>query len=125
MHWSEKYIGKPYCDANCAELAAIVLRNEFDHHLELPGVDSDNVFALSEQISNHRGDYAERTVNPQEGDAVLMRSMGRLNHVGVYCVIDGHAWVLHAVRNAGQTCLHRLPDLARFNITIEGFYRWL
>jgi hypothetical protein len=125
MHWAERYVGMPYADANCAELAVMVRRDVFDHDISLPSAVDGGVFALSEQIASHQGDFAERTINPVEGDAVLMRSCGRLNHIGVYCVISGQAWVLHAIKNAGQTALHRIADLEKINISIEGFYRWL
>jgi hypothetical protein len=125
VHWSIKYVGKPYAEADCAELAVEVQHVEFGRCIGLPCERFGGPFALSDQISRHQGDYAERTESPQDGDAVLMRARGRLNHIGIYCDIGGQPWVLHAMRNAGQTCLHPLADLEKLNLQVEGFYRWL
>lgn len=125
MHWSAKYIGQPYAQADCAELAVQVRAAEFDHRLVLPTERDPNPFTLSALIGHHQGDYAERTASPHEGDAVLMRARGRLNHVGIYCDIHGQPHVLHALKHTGQTCLHRLHELPAMNLEIEGFYKWL
>ena len=123
-HWSHQYIGKPYTEADCAQLAILVLKNEFNQVVNLPTERGDNVFSLSSQIAKHQGDYAEKTNRPTEGDAVLMRCRGRLNHIGIYCDISGQAYVLHALRGAGQACLHRLDALPGLSLEVEGFYRW-
>lgn len=125
MHWANRYVGKPYAEADCAELAMLVRENQFDHAVSLPTEREPSPFALSSLISRNQQDYAERVEQPHEGDAVMMRSRGRLNHIGIYCELGGQGYVLHALKNAGQACLHRLDDIERHNLQIEGFYRWL
>ena len=123
-HWSESFVGLPYAQADCAALAARVQREVVGRDLALPGERAAGLRGLSTQIVELKADYAEPVEIPRDGDAVLMVARGRLQHVGVYCDIDGSPWVLHAVRNAGQTCLHRLCDLSRYGLTVEGYYRW-
>lgn len=124
-HWAIAYVGKPYEEADCAELAVLVQAEQFNRTLELPTDRCPGPFGLSAMIGQHRRDFAERTDFPEDGDAVLMRVRGRLNHVGIYCDIGGTAYVLHALKSAGQACLHRIADLPPLQIEIEGFYTWL
>jgi hypothetical protein len=58
-----------------------------------------------------------------DGDAVLMKS-GSLWHVGVYILLGGAPYVLHAMKNAQQVVRHRLRDLPNQGLTVEGFYKW-
>ncbi len=124
MHWSARYIGKPYQEADCAALAALVLKNEFNHDINLPRERPAGVFALSAQINHNQADFASPTDRPKEGDAVLMLARGRVNHVGIYCQIGAVAYVLHSLKNAGQCCLHKLTELNRYHLSVEGFYTW-
>lgn len=124
-HWAIAYVGKPYAEADCAELAVLVQAEQFNRRLELPTDRCPGPFGLSALIGQHRRDFAERTDFPEDGDAVLMHVRGRLNHVGIYCEIGGTDYVLHALKSAGQACLHRLADLPPLQIEIEGFYAWL
>jgi hypothetical protein len=124
-HWSEQFVGLPYAQADCAALAERVQRQVFRRDISLPGDRAVGLRGLSGQIDALKADYAEKVETPRDGDAVLMIARARLQHVGVYCDIGGLPYVLHAVRNAGQTCLHRLCDLPRYGLTVEGYYRWL
>lgn len=124
-HWSTRYIGRPYSETNCAELAARVQREVFGLEIALP--DAMPTFAghQSKMIDALGADYAYRVTAPADGDAVLMRCRGRLSHVGVYCDFGrGYGYVLHAMKSAGQVVLHRVRDLARVNLDLEGYYRW-
>lgn len=123
-HWSQPYVGLPYREADCAALAGRVQREVFGRELALPEARAPGLRTLSWQIEELKADYAEPAPTPRDGDAVLMLARARLQHIGVYCDIDGVPYVLHAVRNAGQTCLHRLCDLGRYGLTVEGYYRW-
>jgi len=122
-HWSAQYIGRPYAETNCAELAALVQREVFGRAIALP--DAMPTFAghQSKMIDALGADYAYRVACPEDGDAVLMQCRGRLSHVGVFCDLQG-GYVLHAVKNAGQVVLHRVRDLGRVNLVLEGYYRW-
>lgn len=123
-HWSEQYVGTAYADCDCAQLAQRVQREMFGRAIAMPSERDGGVFALSAQIQRLRDDYGTRTETPAEGDAVVTCQHGRLWHVGIYVVIGGEPYVLHAVRSAGQACLHKLRDLARWGFTVEGYYQW-
>lgn len=123
-HWAVAYVGLPYASADCAQLAERVQREQFGRELALPTERAVGLRELSRQIDDWRHRLAEPTRAPAEGDAVLMLARGRLMHIGIYCLIEGQPHVLHAMRNAGQACLHLLRDLPRQGLTVEGFYRW-
>lgn len=128
MHWSENYIGKPYRlgDADCAALVCEVQEQEFD------GTVPEFVLAMRENTRLKRVEQLESlareavtpTDNPDEGDVVLMLCKGRPSHVGVYCVVDGEPSVLHAMENAKMVVLHRIRDLEKFWLKVEGYYKW-
>lgn len=127
-HWSEQYIGKPYeiNSADCARLLSQVRKEVFN--LPVPS-DIDIQRSASRlgrvgQMSDLVESYGEKTENPQEGDAVLMICRGRPSHIGVYCIVDGEPCVLHAMENAGMVVLHRIRELNRVFLLVEGYYTW-
>lgn len=128
MHWSETYIGKPYRlgDADCAALVCEVREQQFD------GTVPEFVLAMRENTRLKRVEQLETlsreavtsTHNPKEGDVVLMFCRGRPSHVGVYCVVDNEKSVLHAMENAKMVVRHRIRDLEKFGLKVEGYYKW-
>jgi len=124
LHWASKYVGTPYSEYDCAELAVHVLHEQFGREINLPTTRGAGVRGISNQISDLQSDFADETSEPAEGDAVLMRSRGRINHIGIYCYANGEPSVLHAMRNTGCTCLHKLRELQNLGLVLEGFYRW-
>lgn len=127
-HWAETYIGRQYADngADCAALACDVWREVFGHALPAGAatVRADSRLQRCRQIDQAIAEMLTPTEAPREGDVVLMKSAGRLEHVGVYVEINGERWVLHALRNAGHVVLHRLRDLPAQGLAVEGFYQW-
>jgi hypothetical protein len=117
-------VGLPYAEADCAELARRVRLEVFGQAVPLPAERAAGLRGLSRQIEDLKADYGTPTTAPADGDAVLMYTRGRLRHVGLYCLIGGVAWVLHALRGAGETRRHRLRELPGYGIQVEGFYRW-
>jgi len=126
MTWWQAYIGQAYIpgENDCAALAVRVQAEVFGREIDLPTERATSVRGMSRQIEAHKNDFATRTDNPDDGDAVLMIGRGRLDHIGVFVMINGEGYVLHAMRDAGQVCLHRLRDLHRYGLDIEGFYQW-
>ena len=122
--WTDKYIGTPYTECDCAQIAQRVQFERFDREITLPSERDGGVFALSAQIQRVRDDYGTPTDHPVEGDAVVMLAAGRLWHIGVYVVVGSTPHVLHALRNAGQTCLHKIRDLPMMGLAVEGYYQW-
>ena len=127
-HWAEEFVGRPYeiGTADCARLLSQVRREVF----QLPVPDEIEVeraasrLGRAAQMTDLVSEYGEPIENPVEGDCVLMMSRGRPSHVGVYCVVDGEPSVLHAMENAKMVVLHRIRDLPRIFLTVEGFYKW-
>ena len=127
-HWSEKYIGQAYMPhtADCARLLSRVRKEEFG--LPVPtDIEVDRAQSRLGRIGQMKDlvkEFGNKTENPQEGDAVLMLCRGRPSHIGVYCVVDGEPAVLHAMENAGMVVLHRIRELNRAFLTVEGYYSW-
>lgn len=126
MHWAEAYVGEPYLEGeqDCGSFSVRVVAEQFGRRIRLPTARAQGLRGLSRQIVDLLDDYGEPVVIPCEGDAVLMVSRGELQHIGLYCEVRGEACVLHAVRNAGQVCLHPLRMLSTLGLVVQGFYRW-
>lgn len=127
-HWSAPYIGQPYVlgEADCARLVCRIRAEVFG----APVPDDTDVqraasaYGRALQMAEGVTHFADRIECPAEGDVVLMTCRGRPSHVGVYCVVDGEPSVLHALASPGMVVRHRLRDLGRVRLAIEGFYRW-
>ena len=124
MHWSQNYIGQPYAEANCAQLATQVQLEVFGKTVQLPDDIAPQLRGQSRQIESMQALIAYPVEQAIEGDAVLMKCRGCLSHVGVYCEINNQPYVLHSMKNAAQTVMHRLADLTKVGLSFEGFYRW-
>ena len=123
-HWSAQYVGLTYDQADCAQLCVKVQKEVFNKDINLPTDRAGGLRGISQQITDLQADFAEPVPLPEEGDAVLMVGRGRLNHVGVCTFINNQLWVLHAMKNVGQTVLHRVPTLEGLGLVVEGYYRW-
>lgn len=124
-HWSDEYIGIPYSpQMDCAGLVERVRREVFGHDLVLPSDRRPGPFGRSAQIAAQRARFVVETMQPADGDGVLLRARGRLQHIGLACLIRGELWVLHTVDGQGSTRL-RLRELARAGYRVEGYYSWI
>jgi len=127
-HWSEKYIGQPYAinTDDCARLLSRVRTEQFG--LPVPSeVEIErraSRLGRAGQMSDLVDTYGKKTDIPEEGDAVLMMCRGRPSHIGIYCVVNNEPCVLHAMENAGMVVLHRIRELNRVFLTVEGYYAW-
>lgn len=126
-HWAEHYVGEPYIDGDndCASFAERVQAEVFEREIDLPSDRAHGMRGQSRQLTDLKADYGVAVDQPMEGDAVLMIGRGRLNHVGVFCVIGGVPHVLHAMKSARQVCLHRIRDLQQQGLTVGGYYQWI
>jgi len=113
-------------DADCAKLVSQVRREVFD----LPVPSEVEVQRHSSrlgrvgQMSDLIDIYGEPTDDPKEGDVVLMICAGRPSHVGVFCLVNGQKCVLHSMESAGMVVLHKIADLHKFFLKVEGYYKW-
>lgn len=123
-HWAEFYVGLPYVEYDCAQLCAKVQLAQFGKTLSIPTQRPEGIRGVSELISDLRDDFAVKTSYPEEGDAVLMIGRGRINHIGIACFINKQLYVLHAMRNAGMTVLHKVISLGDIGLKVEGYYKW-
>lgn len=127
-HWTERYIGQEYATgtADCARLLARVRHEVFG----LPVPSDIEVERAASRLGRHgqMSDlveaYGQRTEQPKEGDAVLMICRGRPSHIGAYALVGDEPCVLHAMENAGHVVLHRIRDLHRVMLQVEGYYAW-
>lgn len=127
-HFSEKYVGMEYVhnEFDCVHLLQLVQQNEFDRTVDIPVERDDTVFAMSNQIDFHKAEYAE-TVSQSEskdGDIVLMKAKGRLNHTGILFIKNGTHYVLHNLRNVGSVAVHKIRELEKWGLIVEGIYRF-
>jgi len=125
-HWTAPYIGLEYIpiQRDCAALATTVQAEVFGRDIYDAAERANGLRAQSHQLTMELARLVQPTSDPIEGDLVLMRSRGSLSHIGVFATINGADYVLHAMRNAGQVVLHRIADLWKVGLDIEGYYRW-
>lgn len=122
-HWSDAYLGLPYAEADCAALATRVRLEVFGVPLPAAQAEIRAASPLGRARQVQQALDGHRVEQPEEGDLVLMHCRGRPSHVGVLARIGGIDHVLHAMKNHGSTCLHRLRDLRRIGLDVEGYYR--
>lgn len=128
MHWSSRYIGRPYVlgDADCARLLSDVRQEVF--MLPVPSIvdveRAASALGRAGQVDDLVHEYGEHTDTPKDGDAVLMICAGRPSHIGVYCNVNSDPCVLHAMQNAGMVVLHKIRDLEKYFLKVEGYYAW-
>lgn len=113
-------------DADCARLLSDVRGEVFNLPVpsEVEVNRAQSRLGRVGQMTDLVSEYGQKTDSPQEGDAVLMICAGRPSHIGVYCFIGGTEYVLHAMENAGMVVLHKITDLNKFLLKIEGYYKW-
>jgi hypothetical protein len=126
--WADQFIGLPYQDGvfDCTHLIGKVQEEVFGKVIPLPTERQPTAFGLSAQVDHHKETYFTRITEDEavDGDVVIMRSKKRLNHIGVYFRDKKTSYVLHNLKNVGSVCTHRIRDLPRINLEVEGFYRF-
>ena len=126
-HWSDDYLrrGLKYQAGvfECTGLVELIRREVFGHALALP-TGSLVATERSTLIARHMTDFVVPTNDPQDGDGVLLMSRGRSQHIGLYCQIAGEGWVIHNLHHWNVT-RHRVRELRKWHMTIEGYYQWI
>lgn len=125
-HWTDRYVGTLYDEADCAELCARVAREVFGRAVQLPtdrtGAGRDLV-----RMGQLMTDFVVPVDRPAEGAVVVLRHGvdKRLWHVGTLTRISGEEWVLHAVRNHGSAIMTRVRELRQLLLHVDGYYKWI
>ena len=127
MHWSEKFIGRPYIPgvADCMVLAEQVANEVLGLHIGIPTAHETSLRGQAEQLSRLKADFAVRVDAPIDAQPVLFVARGRFFHCGVVALIGGETWVLHNDSAAGMVVCQRLRDMTRWAYVFSGFYRWI
>lgn len=124
----EALVGVAYCEnsCDCADFVVLVQLQLFGRAVQLPGARPRGA-AGQAAIGDLSRPYAKATLEPVDGDLVLMIEHGhkRAGHAGVYFRLAHEGWVLHSNEKNGCSVLHRVRDLPDFGLRIEGYYRWV
>jgi hypothetical protein len=122
---AQSYVGTPYEAGvfDCADLVAKVQQEVWGRRPLLPvhsARSAEVVQTLCEEL-------ARPVPEPETGDVVLMwlrepEKGEAIWHLGTVFVEQGCAWVLHNSARRGAAVLHRLRDLPRMGLRVEGFY---
>jgi len=132
---AQRYVGTPYLPGvyDCADLAAKVQHEVFGRVIALPDHRARPAGARGQarEVLGLRDKLAERVELPADGHAVLLWEPDgeagqnlRIWHVGTVFMHAGEIWVLHNSAKLGSAALHRLADLRRWGMRLDGFYAW-
>jgi hypothetical protein len=124
---AERFVGIPYDEADCFDLAVMVQRELFARKVQWPGPHPKGSRGQVAVIDRHRGDLAQRIDKPETGDAVLFTEcVNGSSHYHIGTVFDAdERWILHTQLRAGYSVLQRERDCLRLGLRLEGYYRWL
>lgn len=122
----DQYIGIPYKQANCADLAIMFQEKEFGKKYgEYVKPECKSPFALSLAVKRNLMDFMEDRLSlPKHGCAALLLCRGRLSHIGTYLRINEQDFILHTSESFQSSIMTAMRDLKKFGIQIEGFYQW-
>ena len=128
-HWTERWLMRTFPDDwDCADFVRCVLEEQFGQAIELPSARAAGLRGRDAQVTAGAIALAQAAQEPQEGDGVLLRALGRRraigHHVGVWCVLDGVPHVLHLLGHERLPSLHALADVGRIGLETTGVYRW-
>lgn len=126
MKWFYKYLNLPYKNHNCFEFIVMIMNKEFGLTIgNLPKYET-SLNGMNKQIIEHKLDYVEpeKINQPVTGDVVLMHSNREMNHVGLFIHSNGVDYVIHCMKGFGFSMLHKIRDLDKHGLNLEGYYRW-
>lgn len=113
-------------DFDCADYVVHVQKELFGREVHVPGARPRGKYA-HQQLHGAAQQYATPTDTPVEGDLVLMYDLqdsDTPSHAGVYVMLGGEPHVMHNAYRTGGSVTHCLRNLAKFGITVEGYYKW-
>ncbi len=119
------YVGREYRVGlyDCAHLAADVQREMCGREINLPTHHPMGTAGQRRLIQGLRDELAERIDVPFPSCAAILVE-GDHVHIGTVALRNGEPWILHNSHKLGSAHLHRLKDLERWGMKLEGFYKW-
>lgn len=125
----QDYVGREYRAGlyDCAHLAADVQRELFGRQIALPGHHPMGNAGQRRVINELRDDLAIKVPVRFDGCAALLFEPGAFAptwHIGTVADHRGEPWILHNSEKLGGAHIHRLRDLQRWGMTLEGWYAW-
>lgn len=127
----QRYVGTPYELGvfDCADLVAQVQREVFGREIALPAHRHRPLGAAAQrrEIASLRDELAFAVAVPFDGCGALLFEPGPfapLWHIGTAVQHAGETWILHNSEKLGSAHLHRLTDLQRWGMRLEGWYAW-
>lgn len=128
---AQTYVGTLYRvgEFDCADLAAQVQRELFGRVIALPAQRKRPAGARGQarEIARLQADLADRIDLPVDGCGALFHEPdgdSQLWHIGTMFAHAGDWWVLHNSHKLQSAALHRLSDVKRFGLRLDGFYAW-
>lgn len=108
-------------DFNCARFVEHVQKEVFGREVHLPGGGPRNPAEAAATFG------LQATDAPTDGDLVLLFDFGRTraSHVGLWFWRDHEPYLLHSNERDGCSIFHRIRDLNRLGLRLEGYYRWV
>lgn len=128
--WAKQYIGKEFRDNargpdayDCWGLMLAVLREQY--HIDAPQLSDEYIGVddarIPDVVNAQRASGLWHEVDaPLPGDVVLMRIMGREQHVGV---VVSHSEML-TIERGTLSCIERYNSL-RWKGRVSGFFRFM
>jgi hypothetical protein len=125
----QDYVGREYRAGtyDCSHLAADVQRDLFGREVKLPAQHPKGTAGQRALINGMRDDLAIQIAVPFDGCAALLKELtqaGCLLHIGTVALRDGEPWILHNSAKLGSAHFHRLNDLNRWGMSLEGYFAW-
>lgn len=128
---AERLVGLPYVpgECDCGTLAVRAAREVFGREVTLPQA------ALAARTAREQGlaiaagrrEMATPVAQPQPGDVALFWEVigpqARQWHLATVVTVHPFMWLLHTREHWGSQ-LHRLGDMRRWGLHLDGWYRW-
>ena len=131
---AERYVGMAYVadEFDCSDLVAQVQTELFGKTLRLPphAQRPGGRAGRRRMISAMCEALATELAAPEHGAVIMMKQPaddggGMLWHMGVMFAQDHEWWVLHNAQTLGSVWLHRLSELGKLGLQVEGYYACL
>lgn len=121
----QDYVGREYRVGlyDCAHLVRDVQKDLFGREIALPGHHPMGAAGQRRVINAMRDELASRIDVPFPGCAAILTEGDHI-HIGTVALRHGEPWILHCSHKLGSAHLHRLSDLERWGMSLQGYFAW-